>query len=120
MQILCKYDNILKLVKDQLSKSDGIVTDDVIKQQLIDVYYKMSSFIQFLNDNKIEVVTNRDAAYAFVKAIDYDKELKGKIYNVGGGENSITTYKELIINNSSRYTFKIFDDPTKKELKIFN
>ena len=51
-----------------------------------------------LLEDKIEVVTNRDVAYALVRAIDYDKELKGKIFNVGGGENSITSYRELLIN----------------------
>lgn len=51
-----------------------------------------------LKDDNIEVITNRDAAYALVRAIDCDKTLKGKTYNVGGGENSITTYRELLIN----------------------
>jgi len=51
-----------------------------------------------VKDDVVEVTTNRDVAYALVRAIDYDKKLKGKIYNVGGGENSITTYRELLIN----------------------
>jgi len=49
-------------------------------------------------DDKIEVTTNRDVAYLLVRAIDYDTKLKGKIYNVGGGETCITTYRELLIN----------------------
>jgi len=51
-----------------------------------------------LRDEFVEVVTNRDVAYALVRAIDYDKTLKGKIYNVGGGESCTTTYRELLIN----------------------
>lgn len=51
-----------------------------------------------INSERIEVTTNRDVAYALVKSIDYDKKLKGKTYNVGGGETCITTYKELLIN----------------------
>lgn len=51
-----------------------------------------------LNDEVVEVVTNRDVAYALVRAIDYDTTLRGKIYNVGGGESCTTTYRELLIN----------------------
>lgn len=42
---LVTTNSVLKLVKKQLSKPDGIVTDDVIKQQLIDVYYKLEEMI---------------------------------------------------------------------------
>lgn len=49
-------------------------------------------------DEMIEVTTNRDVAYALVRAIDYDKTLKGKTYNVGGGETCTTTYREILIN----------------------
>ena len=48
--------------------------------------------------NKIEVITNMDAAYALVSSIKHSKTLRGKVYNLGGGENCITTYRELIIN----------------------
>lgn len=51
-----------------------------------------------LRDEFVELVTNRDVAYALVRAIDYDKTLKRKIYNVGGGESCTTTYRELLIN----------------------
>lgn len=51
-----------------------------------------------LNNNKIEVATNRDVAYALVKAIDFAKKLKAKVYNIGGGDTCITTYRELLIN----------------------
>jgi len=50
-----------------------------------------------LKNEQVELITNRDVAYALVRAIDYDKTLKGKIYNLSGGETCITTYKELLI-----------------------
>lgn len=56
-----------------------------------------------ISNSNIEVISNRDVAYALVRAIDYDKKLKGKIYNVGGGETCITTYRELIVKQLEIY-----------------
>lgn len=44
---------------------------------------------------KIEVVTDTDAAYMFVKAIDKIDKLNKKTFNVGGGESCRTTGKKL-------------------------
>lgn len=44
---------------------------------------------------KLEVVTDTDAAYMFVKAIDKIDKLNKKTFNVGGGENCRTTGKKL-------------------------
>lgn len=56
-----------------------------------------------IGNSTMEVISNRDVAYALVRAIDYDKKLKGRIYNVGGGETCITTYRELIIKQLEIY-----------------
>ncbi len=50
----------------------------------------------------VEVTTSKDAAYAFVKAIDYEKELGKKIFNIGMGEEGRVVYKE-ILNNILKY-----------------
>ncbi len=44
----------------------------------------------------VEVTTNKDAAYAFVKAIDYKKELNKKIFNVGLGKDGRIIYDDLL------------------------
>ena len=46
----------------------------------------------------VEVTTNQDAAYAFVRAIDYKQELNKKIYNVGMGLNGRLKYDDILKN----------------------
>lgn len=103
-----------KLIKEKIKNYTifrlPIVLGDIKKERFI---------YNGVNNNIIELTTNRDAAYALVRAIDYDKELKGKTYNLGGGENCITTYRELLIRVLEIYgiTFefiltKLFMDKT--------
>lgn len=49
-------------------------------------------------DDTCELITAPDAAYALVKTIDSKKEVNKKVFNLGGGETCITTFRELIIN----------------------
>lgn len=46
----------------------------------------------------VEVTTNVDAAYAFVKAINYQKELNKKIFNVGLGSEGRVVYNDILKN----------------------
>ena len=46
----------------------------------------------------VEVSTNVDAAYAFVKAISYQKELNKKTFNVGMGEDGRVKYSSILKN----------------------
>lgn len=46
----------------------------------------------------VEVTTNIDAAYAFVKAIDYKKELNKRIFNVGMGSEGRVIYNDILKN----------------------
>lgn len=46
----------------------------------------------------VEVTTNVDAAYAFVKAIDYKKELNKKVFNVGMGSEGRLIYNDILKN----------------------
>lgn len=46
----------------------------------------------------VEVTTKEDAAYAFVKAIDYESILNKKIFNVGMGKQGIIVYDDLLKN----------------------
>ena len=87
-----------KLIKDKIKNYT------IFRLPLILTNPKKEIFIyNGIVDEKIEVATNRDVAYALVRAIDYDKELKGKIYNVGGGETCTTTYRNILINVLETY-----------------
>ena len=51
----------------------------------------------------VEVTTNIDAAYAFVKVIDYIKEVNKKTYNIGMGEEGRVVYNEILKNILNNY-----------------
>lgn len=54
-------------------------------------------------DTKLEIASVEDTAYAFVRALDHLDELEGKIFNLSGGPNCRTTYREFIAS-----MFKIY------------
>ena len=58
-----------------------------------------------IKDELIEVVSDQDAAYAFVKALDKIKTLNKNTYNIGGGENCQILYSELLIDILKYYGF---------------
>lgn len=55
----------------------------------------------------VEVTTNVDAAYAFVKCIDYEKKVTKKVFNVGMGEAGRLPYHKILSNILSLYGFSI-------------
>ncbi len=64
---------------------------------------KGEPFIYNIKKNLVvEVTTNVDAAYAFVKAINYKSELNTKIFNVGMGEDGRVIFGD-ILNNILKY-----------------
>lgn len=54
-------------------------------------------------DKIVEVITNYDAAYAFVKALNYSKELNRRIFNLGMGSNGRILYSEILRNILNNY-----------------
>ena len=54
-------------------------------------------------DSNVEMISSVDAGYAFVAAIDYQKVLNKKIYNVSGGEKFRVIYKDYMRNLFSTY-----------------
>lgn len=46
----------------------------------------------------VEVTTNLDAAYAFVKAVDNEKVLNKKVFNVGLGSEGRVIYSDILKN----------------------
>lgn len=63
---------------------------------LIDVKKDPNIFNMPLNA-KLEMITKKDAAYAFTRAVDYIDELKGKTFNLGGGDSCRISYREFLI-----------------------
>ncbi|MBE6156207.1 MAG: NAD(P)-dependent oxidoreductase [Firmicutes bacterium] len=89
---LNKY-NTEVLIKKKL-KNYTILRLPLVLNNIID-----ESFIFNIKKNLlIEVTTNVDAAYAFVKAIDYQKELNKKIFNVGLGKEGRVIYNDILKN----------------------
>ena len=55
------------------------------------------SFIFNVKKNSIiEVSTKEDVAYAFVKALTYEKDLNKKVFNVGMGQSGRIIYNEIL------------------------
>lgn len=61
----------------------------------------------------IEIITPQDAARALVAAVDHREELRGHIFNLGGGESCRTTYKELLEKNFKIRGLGALDFPDK-------
>ena len=47
-------------------------------------------------DSNVEMISSEDAGYAFVAAIDYQKELNKKICNVSGGDKFRIVYRDYL------------------------
>ncbi len=59
--------------------------------------HKLSRFMFHMPlDTRIETCSPGDAAQAFVNAIDHQQQLKGKVFNLGGGEHCRITYRDFL------------------------
>jgi len=54
-------------------------------------------------DSKCELLSSEDAGYAFVCAIDFQKQVNKKTFNVAGGEKFRTKYSEYLVNVFKNY-----------------
>lgn len=54
-------------------------------------------------DCEMEVLSAEDAGYAFVCAIDFQKKLNKKVFNVSGGDKFRTSYREYVENIFKTY-----------------
>ncbi len=65
---------------------------------------KKEPFIYNVKSNSlVEVTTNKDAAYAFVKALSYKEELNKKTFNIGMGKDGRVTFNEILNNILKNY-----------------
>ena len=58
-------------------------------------------------DTKIEAITDNDAGYLFVNALNHVNELNHKIWNGGGGESTTDTYRNILVNVLKIYGLNI-------------
>ncbi len=61
----------------------------------------------------LEITSPEDSARAFVNAIDKSRELSGRIFNLGGGENCRTNYQEFLSESYRIYGLGKLDFPEK-------
>lgn len=104
-------DEVSVQTKPNLTKSDiyarcKLDSEEIIKAKLknYSIYrlpvvlcnpVKENYIYSYKNNAKLEVITDTDVAYMFVRALDKINEVNKKTFNVGGGENSRTTGKKL-------------------------
>lgn len=80
----------------------------ILRLPLILNNFKNEPFVLNVKKNTIvEVSTNYDVAYAFVKAINYKKELNKKIFNVGMGTTGQIKYDLILRKILSNYGLSI-------------
>ena len=111
------YDNSLsgnikeKIKEDELTNYslNKYNTENLIKKKLKNyTIFRLPLILNNITDEPfmfnikknlmVEVTTNIDAAYAFVKAIDYKKELNKRIFNVGMGSEGRVIYNDILKN----------------------
>lgn len=58
-------------------------------------------------NTKLEIASTIDTGYAFATAVEHEKELKGKTFNLGGGSGCRTTYRQFLIEMFKLYGLNI-------------
>lgn len=87
-----------KLIKDKLKNYS------IIRLPFVLCSPKTSSFMYNVKRNTImEAITDNDAAYLFVSALNNPEKLNKKIFNAGGGDATTGSYKEILANVLSIY-----------------
>ena len=94
--------NTEKLIKDKLKNYS------IIRLPFVLCSPKTASFMYNVKRNTImEAITDNDAAYLFVSALNNTEKLNKKIFNAGGGDATTGTYKEILANVLSIYGISI-------------
>lgn len=84
---------IENLIKEKLKKYT------IIRLPLILCDPHSNAFMYNVKRNtKLEAITDNDAAYLFVSALDNEAKLNKKIFNAGGGDATTGVYKEILAN----------------------
>lgn len=87
-----------KLIKDKLKNYS------IIRLPLVLCNPGTAAFMYNVKRNtRLEAITDSDAAYLFVSALNNTDKLNKKVYNAGGGDAVTGTYKEILANVLSIY-----------------
>lgn len=71
----------------------------IIRLPLVLTNPKTGAFMYNVKLNSMtEAITDNDAGYLFVNALNHTEELKGKIWNATGGTATTDTYRNILIN----------------------
>lgn len=92
---------IENLIKEKLKKYTIIRLPLVLSE-----LHKNNNFMYNVKrDTIVEAITDNDAAYLFVNALNFSDKLNKKIYNAGGGTQNTASYRDLLINILKIYGF---------------
>lgn len=66
--------------------------------------HKISGIMFLMSlDQLMEIATPKDTARAFANAVEHLQKLQYKVFNLGGGEKCVTTYREFLERNFQIY-----------------
>ena len=101
------YYSNTKLKTEKLIK-DKVKNYIIIRLPLILTNPKNGAFMYNVKlDSKVEAITDNDAGYLFVNALNHVDKLNGKIWNGTGGEMTTDTYRNILINVLKIYGLSI-------------
>lgn len=84
---------IEKMIKDKVNNYT------IIRLPLVLTNPKNGSFMYNVKlDSVVEAITDNDAAYLFVNALNHSEKLKGKLWNGTGGEMTTDSYRNILAN----------------------
>lgn len=94
-------------------KAEEYITKQIKKYSIFRLAYVLgdpgceSLIYNIKPSTNLEVVSAEDAGYAFVCAIDFEKDVVGKVFNLSGGEKFRTVYKDYLLNVFKTYGLSI-------------
>jgi nucleoside-diphosphate-sugar epimerase len=93
------YYAITKIKAEQIIK-DSKLKWSIFRLTAIMGQHKLSKLMFHMPlDTPLEICTREDAGRAYVMAIENKDILTGKIFNLGGGNNCRTTYKDFLVRS---------------------
>jgi nucleoside-diphosphate-sugar epimerase len=70
-------------------------------------------FFQMPLDTSLEIASARDTGFAIIESIYHQTELRGKIFNLSGGEKCRSTYREFLLRAFDAMGLRNLDLPDK-------
>lgn len=118
-----KIDNITVKSKGELDENDNYSKCKLDAEEYIKKNIKNYSILRLAyiiadpsnesliynvkSNTNMEFLSPQDAGYAFVKSIEFSKEMNKKIYNLSGGENYRDNYYNFLINVFKTYGMSV-------------